>query len=794
MKRGFLKKESSKENRTIQSTVRGNHSREDVPTPSRSSEEKPSWAKKGFLERGRSSRRKSRQLQDEKGDLNKTSKCDTSAKIKEYATMEEDETSTKVSSRPTSRMTKGGEKSTLWKKGFLTDSCPKEKPQCRGASHGPTATSTTLNIDKKLKKGDSSLLLLEHKEENIKETRVDRSLLFLDHEHEENDSQEGASASRTLITDVTSDTSSKTSSVHSKPFNGGFKPNLFHIVTSVDDPEKAESPIRNYSDQNPKKTEHGNQDSEEILFKPISSRKKVIDNDGIREEETDKKGTKEVTFEMVSSEVIDVKVYVPTLQTDLSMVLAKLRKEVKRVRTSIRRERAQQSQEGNKEYPLKRNKKTEYPLFLTAFLEENVQSGNGSLCNESDGFNQYEKQLSLSKLKFIWNCILESIASHAKDKIGISVDCVLDYPHTIVLGMCLLKMYPREGLVSLLDPFQVSARFVEDADRKRSKTQILGAAFLLKMQILQWMETLRNDFGSDDVVTMASINQLSYLLDQGLSLMTAWVLENDGVENIGKRTLLKQICMDSSFLILEYASLYWQAFGSQPLLSKSTISRTLWNTISTFRMLLGVKKDWILPENENENENVESISYRNVVTKDCENRVINDWLKILSLLERHHNHLKNTEGINILLAPSCLYANELAGVSLEGHQESDHTLCRMRFGGVAQTLCKDNPERCRQPKDMQSALRAALYFMENRESTSDEETIDDKNDFFEGRFSEEIPILRGIASWLSTKKFLKMLSEFVLSSEINQAALSNNLMLLLRSRSERCIEFIEVIL
>ena len=837
MKKGFLNKDTSKENCTKQNTVRARANRlhhRDVTVKSQqtnenlrvssssfvSSEDKPLWAKRGFLERGKSSKRKSGSKSregtnngGEHQEVSKTSPCNTSsARIKERTTIKNhDDTSSKRSihqqhSRTINNSTRGGEKSTLWKKGFLIDSRPKEISKRRGNTHGPKSDSkkdsnnATLKTDTKLKRGDSTLLLLEQsqtKTEHVKESSAaDCSLLFLDHSKEENNSQEDASGSRALITDVTFDEDSKS-------FHGGVKPNLFHIIETVDGPMQAKSlPMSGHSDHNLNTpilvTENllgGDQDCEEFLCKPISSRKKVNDMFRVCEEEEDKKDTKEGP-EKASSEIIDIKEYAPTLQTDLSIVLAKLKKEVKSVRTSLRRQRVKEAQGGNDQPPLKKEQRfMEYPLFLTTFLEAHIkiQGNNGSICCYGiDGPGQYEKQMSLSKLRFIWNCILESIASHTKDKMETHVDYALGYPPPIVLGMCILNVYPSEGLVALLEPVLASETLVGDKGSKRLKTQILGTAFVLKIQLRIWIDTLESDLHYKDLLTELSINRLTYLLDKGLSLMTNWVLENDGVGNNRKRTLLKQTCMDSSFLILEYASLYCQRFGSEPLLSNSTTPLALWHTISVFRKLLKIKKDWILGEKEK--RDVESISYQHIVTKDCETRILNDWLKVLSLVEKHHNHVQSAEGTNIRLVSSCLYANELAGVLLQVDQKPNSALFKMRFGGVAQTLCRDYSERCPQPEDVQSALRGAIYFMENRDSSSNEGTIDNKSGLFEGGSREEIPILRGLTSWLSKKKFLKMLLDFISSSETNQAGLSEELMLLLRSRSERCLNFVEVIL
>lgn len=386
-------------------------------------------------------------------------------------------------------------------------------------------------------------------------------------------------------------------------------------------------------------------------------------------------------------------------------------------------------------------------------------------------------------------------------------------------------------------------------DTKRQRMKTLGATILMKIQL----QLLLNNFcsshneskrlgieaeknlscnegyvtGSCSMVEAfhASPIVFTLLLEKVLPLMVSIILKSN---EECKRTLLSSMCMDIVFCILQVSALRIQKQKSteqmtmdsnsiqeqqkDPTRDGNTLSFLMWKAVPFIELLLGIRKGWIkvgeiLVEGNSshhdtivtstiaENSSKSRKNYSDATRRCCSLAIINDWSSILSKVKLMYDKIRFTDGCNeenALKKATNILCNEISGVHLSKNwtaynHKSNNTF--VRFGGMAHTLCKDDPSSDEEVQNMMIALEASIYYMQtNFEGTNNDDGRADSE-------SEEIAPLRSFCSWLGSKKSLRMLSlmEFGNDSkgECDGIELAvQKCMVLLRSKSERCLDLV----
>ena len=395
-----------------------------------------------------------------------------------------------------------------------------------------------------------------------------------------------------------------------------------------------------------------------------------------------------------------------------------------------------------------------------------------------------DAKVSIPNLHFIWDSILESIAAYAKDKkvaraIGRPSQLL---PPVLQIGQAILRYCPKQSLDILLNIcYATTADTASCQDAvKRRKAQMLGVFVAIRCTICLLHHILTD--GIRDLVSLErnediknSCSLVFTLLQRGLPLFLQVV---NGLTKARKRTILSVNAMDTSFSVVEYASLLYQAslmVGVRPYFVSGLrlLPVYIWQNFLLMQELVQIEKEW-------------KGSPSGDASDLCADAVLNDWSSVFSVVQDHYDKLKLVHMVNereAQIAAVTLLTGELSGVHLEGGEADQNVQAFLNCGGIDQTLCKHTSKT-----DDEIAQAFLLTLKAARRCMFQElEECPDRC------IRSETVIMRTICAWLGRKKnFLSKSNAAANNGTTTQAV--EICMTLLRSKSSRCLGLVDATL
>jgi hypothetical protein len=406
-----------------------------------------------------------------------------------------------------------------------------------------------------------------------------------------------------------------------------------------------------------------------------------------------------------------------------------------------------------------------------------------------------------ANIHFIWDSILEGIASFAKDKkmapsITATKSC-MGLPPLLRIGCALLSFHPGASTRLLLG-FYDDARnngIVDDDRLKRKKIQLLGAIVVIRCRVME-LYSIVTDMMQGDAVSLlwedpifkTSVEFATYILERGVLLF----LKGDSckVDEMKKRSLMLVHAMNCSYLIFEFSSLLCQVSISSKAsqLVRGIVEPLLlciWSRVSLIREQVLIEKEWKVHHSGNTCTQAQDRAMMIIDHESCAAAILNDWIIVLAKVEEQYNKQRLVAMVNnhdAKLEAASILVWELAGIRL-----GRNAMGPIRYGGIAQTLCKQSLTKSDDSiASFLSMLEAARqYVFLDREETL---VLDS-----DGVLDESATmIVRQACTLLGQKKsFLQESDEASHKGSIKAVEIC---VMLLRSKSGRCIDLVSALL
>ena len=633
----------------------------------------------------------------------------------------------------------------VWKKGFL----------CNETKGNKNPKKKKINSKKVLAGKEithSSLLFLEEKDdENISDRLKERQSVCLLNIVKEN---------------TVHDTEAKGASASQK--NQNHSVNLILPMTADDEQIESGAFIQERSTKL-KRMEEVTTSPKNRLISIVESSSNVIEEVGILSES---EGISSVGVPPNHSPSV-------TLQSELSILLARLN----------RRRRSQSTQS-----PAMDDNGDDD--VLSSFLDRHLDF------NQDDNGNR----TSLSNLCFIWDSILEPIAALSKSKkvarlrLQVTDESLGSIPPVLNIACALLNHYPKQSIPILLD---ICSRCIHGLDKvvdenamKRIRVQTLGIFIAIRCHICTSHKTLMDgiqnvtDLGQNG--TIKNTNDLILtLLERGLPIFQQLVID---ARNTGtKKSILVVYAMDTSYCIIEYASLLHQVslmkgISSSFISKLEPLASCIWHNFSLIADLVQSDKEWNLASS---NEQQEDLTRSATIL--CFRAVLDDWMSTFAAIQNHYDELKLVQ--NVIEHDACVDAvikltEELAGIRLASESQQDKESKQsslMSYGGIAQTLGKQSS--CVTDNEFLELFLPALdaakdsIFRALEDSSGHESTCGDRSS----------AILRSVCTWLGQRRKIFQVKDNSAIRAITAQGVEVCISLL-RSKSSRCLKFVDAIL
>ena len=557
------------------------------------------------------------------------------------------------------------------------------------------------------------------------------------------------------------------------------------------------------------KKEHGERSNSEFLMHEVSSRRKENSSSNIDNNTNSDEVEREITYEQSKyqgeKDPFESSVSSSTLPMELSTLLSKLKKGKRSLRKIGQDSEIKFIQEHKQQY--------QQSIVMT-FLRKMLPLNDTNKSNMSTHQNTFN-----ANMNFIWDSILETIASYAKDKslFCFSLSLWEQYgsndddnwssfyfmlPPSLHLAFSIMKYCPKYGWDTLLDMMErltivLTQSNASQVNIKRHKIQLLGMFILIKtycnyhLRFLQYgitkKSTVLNRESNTSNDENLGINKLivkllpTLLISISLILKQGIFLTSKIVEMYSdRRTLLSSCGVDSVLLTLEYAAMLCK-YNAMEVDNSTNISSLIVNSLSTLRSVLQTKLRWSMKKVDKEHES-EVLGFQNATKKECLNVVINDWIHLLDDMSDHFSHQKIKQTNSGWIYSSLpLLVDELVGSLIAN---LNNTCKSMNVGGIAQSLVLDiEASNQNRENDITEYLKAAVHFMGHIED-------DTKNNETNQSFQSIIHCLRGACTWISRHKDI---SYFLENSSTTQDSV-NYCLLLIRLKSTRSLIYIRSIL
>ena len=435
---------------------------------------------------------------------------------------------------------------------------------------------------------------------------------------------------------------------------------------------------------------------------------------------------------------------------------------------------------------------------LTAFLEKYARTSSDSQLRTSTSGNIYPDMADVrvqSNIHFIWDSILENIATHATDKklalSGTEDKTCINLPPLLRIGCSLLAFRSKEATHIIFDFCHDSrtAGGLDEDQSKRRRIQFLGALVVIRCRAVELYsalaETIQTDRAAleDDPTFRASIEFVQYILEYGISLFLR--RKCDSVDGARKRSLIAVNAMDTSFLILEFSSFLCQVSisqqGSDGIRSKiESLQLCIWNRALLIREQVLIEKEW----KEQKSRSAQDTHISSIYNESCAIAALDDWVTVLSNLQGRYDNQRLVDMVNehdARLDAADILTRELAGLRLERNGRAP--VC---YGGIAHTLCKHSSIRT---NDSISALLPILEAARQYTFLDREENVLASDDIVNESASV---IMRQACTLLGQKKSL--LNKNDKNSRAGSAKAMEICLMLLRSKSKRCMDLVSAAL
>lgn len=405
-----------------------------------------------------------------------------------------------------------------------------------------------------------------------------------------------------------------------------------------------------------------------------------------------------------------------------------------------------------------------------------------------------------ANIHFIWDSILEGIASFSKDKKMVlsvtATESCMGLPPLLRIGCALLSFHPGASTRLLLG-FCDDARnngIVDDDRLKRKKIQLLGAIVVIRCRVMELYsivtDVMQGDAASlgEDPIFKTSVEFATYILERGVPLF----LKGDSckVDEMKKRSLMLVHAMNCSYLIFEFSSLLCQVSISSKAsqLVRGIVEPLLlciWSRVSLIREQVLIEKEWKVHHSGNTCTQAQDRAMMIIDHESCAAAILNDWIIVLAKVEEQYNKQRLVAMVNdhdAKLEAASILVWELAGIRL-----GRNAMGPIRYGGIAQTLCKQSLTKSDDSiASFLSMLEAARqYVFLDREETL---VLDS-----DGVLDESATmIVRQACTLLGQKKsFLQESDEASHKGSIKAVEIC---VMLLRSKSGRCIDLVSALL
>jgi len=429
---------------------------------------------------------------------------------------------------------------------------------------------------------------------------------------------------------------------------------------------------------------------------------------------------------------------------------------------------------------------------LTAFLEKYARSSSDSQLSTSTSGNIHPDVADArlqSNIHFIWDSILENIATHAKDKklalSGTEDKTSMNLPPLLRIGCSLLAFSSKEATRILFD-FCHESRTAGGLDEdlsKRGRIQFLGGLVVIRCRAVELYsvlaETVQTDRAAleDDPTFRASIDFVHNILEHGIPLFLQRKCDNVG--GARKRSLVAVNAMDTSYLILEFSSFLCQASiskqGSDDIKSKiESFQLCIWNRALLIREQVLIEKEW----KEQKSRSAEDGNMSLIYNESCAIAALDDWVTVLSNIQERYDKQRLVDMVDehdARLDAADILTRELAGLRLERNGRAP--VC---YGGIAHTLCKQSSINT---NDSITALLPVLEAARQYIFLDREENVLDSDDIVNESASV---IMRQACTLLGQKK--SFLNKKDKNSRAESAKAMEICVMLLRSKSKRCMD------
>ena len=429
---------------------------------------------------------------------------------------------------------------------------------------------------------------------------------------------------------------------------------------------------------------------------------------------------------------------------------------------------------------------------LTAFLEKYARTSSDSQLRASTSGNIHPDVADArlqSNIHFIWDSILENIATHATDKklalSGTEDKTCINLPPLLRIGCSLLAFSPKEATRILFDFCHESrtAGGLNEDHNKRGRIQFLGALVVIRCRAVELYsalaETIQTDRAAleDDPTFRASVDFVQYILEHGIPLFLQ--RKCDSVDGARKRSLIAVNAMDTSYLIWEFSSFLCQVSisqqGSDGIRSKiESMQLCIWNRALLIREQILIEKEW----KEQKSRSAEDRNISSIYNESCAIAALDDWVTVLSNIQGRYDKQRLVDMVNehdARLDAADILTRELAGLRLERNGRAP--VC---YGGIAHTLCKQSSIKT---NDSISALLPILEAARQYIFLDREENVLDSDDIVNESASV---IMRQACTLLGQKK--SFLNKKDKNSRAGSAKAMEICLMLLRSKSKRCMD------